>query len=404
MDIMTAKETVITAGKRLVESGLIARTWGNVSCRVDENSFVITPSGRSYETLTPDEIVLVKIDDLSYDGDVKPSSEKGIHAQAYKLRPEINFVIHTHQMNASAISFLGSDINCVPASSRDIIGSDIPVASYGLPGTGKLKKGVTEALERSDSKAAIMAHHGAVCLGVDYEDAFKVASELEKVCEGYLKNTFYNAMGVTAQAVEDIADYFSGVYAAQNGCDTQYDPYTSERDGETMNMYDGDGNVTRINLLTGENISGADYPETMELHREVYRNRKDVNSVIHSKNPEIVAVSNKNKTMKPLLDDFAQLIGVTVRGAEYNPHDTVRSAKKVVRKLRGRNAVLLKGNGALCAAGDKSDAEAVEMVLAKGARTQMSADMLGGAKAINPVEALLMRVVYKTKYSKQKKN
>lgn len=402
MDIMTAKETVITAGKRLVESGLIARTWGNVSCRVDENSFVITPSGRSYETLTPDEIVLVKIDDLSYDGDVKPSSEKGIHAQAYKLRPEINFVIHTHQMNASAISFLGSDINCVPAESRDIIGSDIPVASYGLPGTGKLKKGVTEALERSNSKAAIMAHHGAVCLGVDYEDAFKVASELEKVCEGYLKNTFYNAMGRTAQTVEEIADYFAAINVRQEEY-AQYDPYTSEREGETMNMYDEDGNVTRINLLTGENISGGDYPETMELHREVYRRRKDVNSVIHSKKPEIVAVSKIGKTMKPLLDDFAQLIGVTVRGAEYDPGNTVKSAKKVVRKLRGRNAVLLSGNGALCAAGDKSDAEAVEMVLEKGARTQISADLIGGAKAINPVEALLMRVVYKTKYSKQKK-
>lgn len=402
MDIMTAKETVITAGKRLVESGLIARTWGNVSCRVDDNSFVITPSGRSYETLTPDEIVLVKIDDLSYDGDVKPSSEKGIHAQAYKLRPEINFVIHTHQMNASAISFLGSDINCVPAESRDIIGSDIPVASYGLPGTGKLKKGVTEALERSNSKAAIMAHHGAVCLGVDYEDAFKVASELEKVCEGYLKNTFYNAMGKTAQTVEEIADYFAAINVRREEY-AQYDPYTSEREGETMNMYDEDGNVTRINLLTGENISGGDYPETMELHREVYRRRKDVNSVIHSKKPEIVAVSKIGKTMKPLLDDFAQLIGVTVRGAEYDPGNTVKSAKKVVRKLRGRNAVLLSGNGALCAAGDKSDAEAVEMVLEKGARTQISADLIGGAKAINPVEALLMRVVYKTKYSKQKK-
>ncbi len=402
MDIMTAKETVITAGKRLVESGLIARTWGNVSCRVDDNSFVITPSGRSYETLTPDEIVLVKIDDLSYDGDVKPSSEKGIHAQAYKLRPEINFVIHTHQMNASAISFLGSDINCVPAESRDIIGSDIPVASYGLPGTGKLKKGVTEALERSNSKAAIMAHHGAVCLGVDYEDAFKVASELEKVCEGYLKNTFYNAMGKTAQTVEEIADYFAAINVRQEEY-AQYDPYTSEREGETMNMYDEDGNVTRINLLTGENISGGDYPETMELHREVYRRRKDVNSVIHSKKPEIVAVSKIGKTMKPLLDDFAQLIGITVRGAEYDPGNTVKSAKKVVRKLRGRNAVLLSGNGALCAACDKSDAEAVEMVLEKGARAQISADLIGGAKAINPVESLLMRVVYKTKYSKQKK-
>ena len=49
MDILQAKKEVIAAGLRLVETGLIARTWGNVSCRVDENSFVITPSGKPYE-------------------------------------------------------------------------------------------------------------------------------------------------------------------------------------------------------------------------------------------------------------------------------------------------------------------------------------------------------------------
>ena len=66
MDILQAKKEVIAAGLRLVEKGLIARTWGNVSCRVDENSFVITPSGKPYEGLTPDDIVEVKIDTLSY--------------------------------------------------------------------------------------------------------------------------------------------------------------------------------------------------------------------------------------------------------------------------------------------------------------------------------------------------
>ena len=96
MDILQAKQIVIAAGKKLVETGLIARTWGNVSCRIDSQSFVITPSGKAYETLTPDDIVLVRAADLSYDGDVKPSSEKGIHAQCYLLRPECNFVIHTH--------------------------------------------------------------------------------------------------------------------------------------------------------------------------------------------------------------------------------------------------------------------------------------------------------------------
>ena len=56
MDILQAKEIVIAAGKKLVETGLIARTWGNVSCRIDQNYFAITPSGRDYLSLTPEDI------------------------------------------------------------------------------------------------------------------------------------------------------------------------------------------------------------------------------------------------------------------------------------------------------------------------------------------------------------
>ena len=101
MDILEAKKIVVEAGKQLVSTGLIARTWGNVSCRIDDKQFVITPSGKAYEGLTPDDIVLVNMDDLSYEGDIKPSSEKGIHAQCYLHKTEIGFVIHTHQANPS---------------------------------------------------------------------------------------------------------------------------------------------------------------------------------------------------------------------------------------------------------------------------------------------------------------
>ena len=72
MDILEAKRIVVEAGKQLVATGLIARTWGNVSCKVSDTQFVITPSGRAYESLTEDDIVLVNMDDLSYDGDIKP--------------------------------------------------------------------------------------------------------------------------------------------------------------------------------------------------------------------------------------------------------------------------------------------------------------------------------------------
>jgi len=59
MDTEQAREKVVLAGKKLLESGLIARTWGNVSCRISDRQFVITPSGRSYESLSPGEIVAV---------------------------------------------------------------------------------------------------------------------------------------------------------------------------------------------------------------------------------------------------------------------------------------------------------------------------------------------------------
>ena len=52
--ITEAKEHVIRAGVKLVETGLIARTWGNISARISDTQFVITPSGLAYETLTPD--------------------------------------------------------------------------------------------------------------------------------------------------------------------------------------------------------------------------------------------------------------------------------------------------------------------------------------------------------------
>ncbi|MBP7124095.1 MAG: class II aldolase/adducin family protein, partial [Clostridia bacterium] len=51
-ELEEAKKLVVAAGKKLVESGLIARTWGNVSARISDTQFVITPSGRAYETLT----------------------------------------------------------------------------------------------------------------------------------------------------------------------------------------------------------------------------------------------------------------------------------------------------------------------------------------------------------------
>ena len=98
-----AAELIIKAGYALVEKGLIARTWGNISARLSDTEFLVTPSGMGYDRLTPDKLVVCKISDCSYEGEIKPSSEKGVHGEAYKYRPDVNFVIHTHQLYATAV-------------------------------------------------------------------------------------------------------------------------------------------------------------------------------------------------------------------------------------------------------------------------------------------------------------
>lgn len=406
MDIQAAKELVIKAGKEVVASGLIARTWGNISCRVSDTQFVITPSGRPYEGLTPEEIVLVNIADLSYDGDVKPSSEKGIHAEAYKLRPEVNFVIHTHQMQASVISTLGFDINSVDAKSAEVIGDNVPLASYGLPGTGKLREGVVAAIKRSDSKAVIMAHHGALCMGESYEDAFAVAAELEKVCAAFICRKYGELTGTIASNLETVYDFVAHRFENKKfAAAPQFEACNSARDGSVFNIsaVNGNGEVSRIDIKTGDLVAGDNYPASAELHRAIYKKRKDVNYIVHNQNPEVMAVSKTTKVMKPLLDDLAQLVGVTVKNAVFDPNSTLKSSKKVVRALKGRNGVLLANNGALCVAGSEYDATAVEMVMEKGCKAEVGKKLFGTGKPINPIETRLMRFVYLQKYSKQAK-
>ena len=406
MDIIEAKKFVIEAGKRLVETGLIARTWGNVSCRVSDTQFVITPSGRAYENLTPDEIVLVNIADCSYAGDVKPTSEKKVHASVYQLRPEMNFVIHTHQTYASIVGAVGYDINSMSRQGADIIGPGVTVAAYGLPGTKKLNNGVRDALKRSPSKAIIMAHHGAVCMGADYEDAFRVAEELEKVSADFIRRRFVTLTGAVADTYADLIAYFARHNNGKKD-DTlaSFDYYDSSREGNTAVLVSKrDGSIIRVNLDSPVETTrgGTDYTPSVDLHKAVYTAREDVNYILHSDNENIKAMSACKKVIKPYLDDFAQLVGVSLKTAAFDPTSVLKSSKQIAKKLKGRNAVMIKDNGALCVAGDKYDAEAVEMVLNKNIMARAATGVFPGTKAINKLESALMRVVYKTKYSKNR--
>ena len=156
---MTEKEARIAvrdAGKKLLAEGLVARTWGNVSVRLNETDMIITPSGRPYEELQPEDMVRVNYLTHKYEGSVKPSSEYKLHTAIYKTRKDVNSVIHTHQMNASTVATARREIPPILDDQAQILGPSVKVAPYALPNTKKIVKGCVKALKGRN--AALMAN------------------------------------------------------------------------------------------------------------------------------------------------------------------------------------------------------------------------------------------------------
>lgn len=335
-----AASAILDACRQLTAEGLIARTWGNVSARLSEREFLITPSGRAYETMTKEDLVQVSISDLTWEGELKPSSEKGMHAGIYRLRPDCHVIIHTHQSNASAISVLGENIDLQTLPSRvwctaeeaEILGGTIPCAFYGLSSTKRLAKHVASAArEYPLSRTILMRYHGAVCMGADKEEALQAAETLEKVC-GKL-----------------------------------YEKRTGEK-------------------LPGGHGCPAEY--WIREHGGKYR--------IHTRTPYIMEMSRRGKTVMPYLDDMAQIGGTAFRCVPPAP-----TGSQVRVAMKGSNVIFIRDDGAVCTAEDPSEAEAIAIVLEKNCQAANLA-VKKAIPPVNGLSAKLERIVYQKKYSKLK--
>lgn len=364
MNELLAKQNVVEAGIRLVKSGLIARTWGNVSCRISGTHFVITPSGRNYLTLTASDIVAVCIADLSYDGPTLPSGEKGIHAEIYARCPDVNFVIHTHQENASVLSAMGFD--SIPASPKyPLLGGKVICTPYALPGTKKIRQGVRAALEETTGNALILKNHGAICYGKDDAEAFLVAEELEAVCKAFIANKYTEPSATEATISSRRTEHGFSVLVPG-------------RESLEVDMRESPG------LL----------PRDLDAHLVIYKRRKNINYIQQVASAHVLAFSQTNLPLRPLVDDFAQIIGVKVVTVEGH-------ANKIAAALKNTSAVFIQGQGALCCGNCEMDVQAVEMILEKCCKASLCGQFFGGAKPISRLDSRLMRNVYLKKYSKQ---
>lgn len=181
MDELQTRQLVADAGRRLFAEGLAARTWGNISCRMDEAQCIITPSGLGYDRTTAEDTVVLNIADGTWRGTRNPSSERGVHLAAYRIFPDARFVIHTHQDYASALGLAGWEAIALTGAERARLGG-LACAAYGLPGTKTLTDNVAAELS-GGAHTVLMAHHGALIVARDAEEAFGRANALESMAK-----------------------------------------------------------------------------------------------------------------------------------------------------------------------------------------------------------------------------
>lgn len=351
MSNMDKRREIIDIGIGLLEEKLVARTWGNISARIDADNYLITPSGLDYTSMREEDIVSVNIKTGEYTGINRPSGEKGVHSAAYEVFDDVNFVVHTHQTYATAVSLAGFD--SLEATAGSTAGSElfetsagspagseslditeeeieklggIALAEYGLPGTKEITNACKSAL-LTGAHTVLMIHHGVLVLGKDKEEAMKRVKLLESICERNVK-----------RVIKD----------------------------NTLNNY-----LKALDTCPEDNSSYR-YCEVLT-------------------DKALIALSNSETEIFSQLDDVSQMIGTKIV--------TVDSLDKAIKL--SDNAVLIKGVGALIKAENKDDLEALKVLMNKMAIVKLYTKAKNVKAEISIEESDFMHYDYVNRYSLQ---
>ncbi|CDA68906.1 MAG: L-ribulose-5-phosphate 4-epimerase [Lachnospiraceae bacterium] len=189
------KRQVYEANMLLPKYGLVTFTWGNVSA-IDRESglFVIKPSGVEYESMKPEDMVVMDLNGNRVEGKLRPSSDTPTHLELYKAFPEIGGIVHTHSSYATSWAQAGRSIPCYGTTHADYIYGEVPcvrcltkeeIDEAYETNTGKL---IVSEFKRSKKEimavpAVLCKNHGPFTWGKDAKDAVHNAVVLEEVAK-----------------------------------------------------------------------------------------------------------------------------------------------------------------------------------------------------------------------------
>jgi L-fuculose-phosphate aldolase len=173
-----AVEQLIEVGRVAVTRGLVLASGGNLSARLPgEDEFVVTGAGTWLDRLTPADFSVLTLDGDVVGGAERPSTEWKLHQRTYRVRPDVNAVVHLHPQHAVLVDALGHPIRLMTLDHAVYVRS-IGTVPYFPNGSDELADGAAEQARAHD--CIVLAHHGCSALGADVGMAFRRAMNLEE--------------------------------------------------------------------------------------------------------------------------------------------------------------------------------------------------------------------------------
>ncbi|MEJ2739760.1 MAG: class II aldolase/adducin family protein [Dehalococcoidia bacterium] len=206
------KRQVLEASLKMLDKGLVIGTSGNMSLRLSseggQDLLAITPNRRYYDLISVDDIQVIDFEAEPVEGDLVPSVETMLHIAIYQARKNINAVVHTHSVFASALAVAGMEIPAILDDQITFIGGEVKLARYALPGSQEMVDNALAALGKAN--AVLLANHGVLGIGRTMRDALTVCELVEKSAKIYISAlTLGKVNPVPAEALEVQQAFFN---------------------------------------------------------------------------------------------------------------------------------------------------------------------------------------------------
>lgn len=180
LSYMEVREQICDVCQRMWQLGWVAANDGNVSVKLEDGTYLATPTGISKSMVTPEKIVRVdkqgKI--LEAEGGYRPSSEMKMHFRCYEEREDVKAVLHAHPPIATGFAVANRPLDEYSMIETVLSLGSVPIAPYATPSTPEIPEAIAPYLP--DHDAILLKNHGAVTVGADVYTAYYRMETLEQ--------------------------------------------------------------------------------------------------------------------------------------------------------------------------------------------------------------------------------